>query len=86
MVLGVKSKTMTGDRLGSNPFEFRDTKSGTVQIFYLGKIITTLSWSSAAKFLYKVLLLDERGQQLVMAKTTGHFKHGNERLQKKRST
>ena len=77
---------MTGDRLDSNPFEFRDTKSGTVQIFYLGKNVTTLSGSSAAKFLSKVLLLDERGQQLVMAKTTGHFKHGNERLQKKRST
>ena len=77
---------MTGDRLGSNPFEFRDTKSGTVQIFYLGKNVTTLSGGSAAKFLSKVLLLDESGQQLVMAKTTGHFKHGNERLQKKRST
>ena len=59
-------------------FAYMQTKSGLVQIFYLGRIVTTLKGREAAKFLAKVETLGAREEQLLMAKATGHFKHGNE--------
>ena len=42
----------------------------------------TLKDKEAQKFLGKVEGLDPKQAQLVMAKITGNFKHGNERLAK----
>jgi hypothetical protein len=41
--------------------------------------VTFLRGKAAQKFLVRVDGVDERSAQLVMAKVTGHFKHGNER-------
>jgi len=41
--------------------------------------VTTLRSEQARRFLVRVADLDERATQLVLAKITGHFKHGNER-------
>jgi len=50
------------------------------------RILTTLKGKEARKFLMKVKILDESGQQLLMAKTTGQFKFGNERSRKENNS
>ncbi len=61
------------------PFDYHATKDGRVLIYWRGKHVTTLKGTKAQKFLAQVAGLDDRAAQLVMAKATGHFKHGNER-------
>ncbi len=70
--------------LFDEPFGYHATKNGLVQISYNGKIITTLSGRDSSRFLSKVESMDSKGAQLVMAKVTGHFKHGTERISKNR--
>jgi hypothetical protein len=65
--------------LEGEPFSYRATKSGTVLISWNGKTVTTLKGKPAEAFLAKVEGADTHAAQLVMAKATGHFKHGNER-------
>ena len=48
----------------------------------LNRVVTTLKGKEARKFLMNARSLDEGGQQLLMAKTTGQFKFGNERTGK----
>ena len=61
-----------------DPFSYRSTKSESVQISYRGRTVTTLSGREAAKFIAKVAANHGANAQLVMAKATGHFKHGTE--------
>lgn len=69
----------TEDTLEIERFDCNQTKSGLVQISYEGKTVTTLSGKDAQRFLVKIAACDARGHQLLIAKATGHFKHGNER-------
>jgi hypothetical protein len=66
-------------RLDDEPFDFWATKSGAVLISWHGKTVTTLKGKTAATFLAKVADLGTQEAQLLMAKATGHFKHGTER-------
>ena len=66
------------------PFRYTSTKSGLIQISYNGKIITKLKGKEGSKFLAKIEADDPENAQLVMAKMTGHFKHGNEQVSKNR--
>ncbi|MGH2561948.1 MAG: hypothetical protein ACRDJH_23035 [Thermomicrobiales bacterium] len=67
------------DRFGDDVFTFRATKSGKVFLSWQGKQIKTLAGEDARRFLGKIDGLDRRDAQLLMAKITGNFKHGNER-------
>ena len=67
------------NRLADDPFAYRATKDGSVFISCHGKTVTTLRGKPAERFLDSIRNLDDRAAQLLMAKTTGHFKHGNER-------
>lgn len=67
------------NRFEDEVFTYQETKDGKVFIFWYGKQVTTLKGDKATKFLAAVDGLDEREAQLVMAKVTGNFKHGNER-------
>ncbi len=67
------------DPLGDEPFSYRETKDGRVFISFRGRVVTTLSGASARKFAGRVGAASSSEAQLAMAKTTGHFKHGNER-------
>ena len=60
-------------------FAYRATKSGTVFISWNGRVVTTLKGKAAATFLKRIEHADRRAAQLIMAKATGNFKHGNER-------
>jgi len=72
-------------KLADCPFHFREAKNGSVQIGYKNRVVTTLRGKEAAKFMHKVQSCDEPAQQVLMAKATGHFKHGNERVSKNRT-
>ena len=60
-------------------FAYRVNKDGKVFITWHGKQVMILKEQNAKKFLAKVNGADQRQAQLVMAKITGNFKHGNER-------
>ena len=57
-------------------FSYRVTKDGKVFISWYGKWVTTLSGSKADSFIHNISV--GKDAQLLMAKATGHFKHGNE--------
>lgn len=67
------------DRLSEAIFDYRATKDGKVLISWYGRQVTILRGKSAQKFLARVDGVDDKSAQLIMAKVTGHFKHGNER-------
>jgi hypothetical protein len=61
------------------PYAFRTTADGKVFISWQGRPVMTLKGDRAASFLKKIAGLDERRQQLIMARITGNFKRGSER-------
>jgi hypothetical protein len=67
------------NRLDDDVFEYRETKDSSVHISWYGKRVMTLKGPQARKFLAKIADLEGKEAQLVMAKITGNFKHGNER-------
>ncbi|WP_446666908.1 hypothetical protein [Flexivirga sp. B27] len=63
--------------MGKPPTGFRyETNGNDVVIFHHGRRATTLRGDKAAKFLSTV---DTGDEQLLMARMTGNYKHGNER-------
>ncbi|MEM1154639.1 MAG: hypothetical protein AAGI44_10880 [Pseudomonadota bacterium] len=72
------------DLHNDKPFHYRASKDGLVQIFYRQKMVTTVNGRDAVKLLSKLESASEENAQLLMAKATGHFKHGNERASKTR--
>lgn len=65
---------------GDLGFTFREHKSGAVQIFRHGALAVTLRGHVAASFLAEAALSDFRDAQQLMARVTGNYKRGNERL------
>ena len=61
-------------------FTFRTRKSGEVQILHRGALATTLRGAAAADFLADVTNCEPADAQQLMARVTGNYKHGNERL------
>lgn len=64
------------------PFSFRQYKNGGVSVFYHEREVTILSGKNAEKFLSRIENADEMERQMIMAKITGNFKRGNERVGK----
>ena len=61
-------------------FSYRITKDGKVFISYEGKQVTILSSKKADEFARKITNAEGKEAQLIMAKVTGNFKRGNEKL------
>lgn len=70
--------------LDKEVFTYRIFKGNKVFIYWHGKHVTTLSGDKAREFEEGILDLDGKEAQLILAKVTGHFKHGNERNSKGR--
>jgi hypothetical protein len=68
------------NRLDDDVFAYREAKDGVVHISWYGKHVMTLKGPQARKFLIKIADLDGKQAQLAMAKITGNFKRGNERV------
>jgi hypothetical protein len=73
------------DPLMHKPFSYQCLKNESVQIFHKGKLATTLSTTAAHKFMARIERLDEAEQQQLMARVTGQFKFGNERVATQKS-
>ncbi|TJY43577.1 hypothetical protein E5161_04020 [Cohnella pontilimi] len=67
------------NRLSEEVFTYKITKNNKVFIYWKGKQVTTLSGKESDKFLQRILNKDHKEIQLVLAKITGNFKHGNEK-------
>ena len=65
-------------------FSYKVTKDKKVFIFYEGKQVTTLSGKNASDFIKKIQNAEGKDAQLIMAKVTGNFKRGNEKLFKRK--
>ena len=63
-------------------FTFRATKNGEVFLHHRGKLATTLRGEAAAEFLADIDGADADEQQQIMARATGNYRRGNERLAK----
>ncbi|MBI9013481.1 MAG: hypothetical protein JEZ08_14710 [Clostridiales bacterium] len=73
------SKLDVRDKLKEHPFNYQMTKSNKMMIFAQNKMIMTLGKKQALKLNAKLEVSDEFNQQLLLAKATGHYKHGNEK-------
>ena len=65
---------------GDLDFTFRAAKDGTVTILRRGKVVTILRSDAARSFLAEVVGSPLVDQQQLMARATGNYKRGNERL------
>ncbi len=66
-------------KLNEEVFRYQFTKEGKVFLFWHGKQVMILKGVKAKKFIDQIETLDPAAIQLVIAKLTGNFKHGNER-------
>jgi hypothetical protein len=67
------------NRLDEDVFSYRVTKDGVVHISWHNKLVKTLKGRQAQQFAAKIAGLEGKEAQLLMARATGNFKHGNER-------
>jgi len=63
-------------------FSYKIGKDNKVLIYYSGKLVLTYSGKKGASFLKKIKGLSSKDQQMIIAKLTGNFKRGNEKLAK----
>lgn len=70
------------DRLKEEPFSYKVSKDNKIFIFWCEKQVIILKGKESEKFLAKVEKADTIESQLIMAKITGNFKHGNEKVNK----
>lgn len=66
------------------PFSYKEIKDDKVQVFFEGKFIKTLSGKEYTRFHTVLVQEDPYSLQLFLAKITGQFKRGNEKLTRKK--
>jgi hypothetical protein len=68
-------------RLEDEPFGHRVTKDGRVLVSFQGRQVTVVAGRRAERLAGELAAAggDAAQVQLLLAKATGHFKHGNER-------
>jgi hypothetical protein len=66
-------------RLEAEPFGYVITKARLVRISYEGRVVTTVAGDQADRLARRLANADPAQVQLLLAKVTGNFKHGNER-------
>ncbi|AWE08800.1 hypothetical protein DCE79_16190 [Lysinibacillus sp. 2017] len=72
------------NRLGEEPFTYQIMKNGTVTINYRGKQIKVVKDKEAERLIARIKAVENNilEVQLLLAKITGNFKRGNEKLGK----
>ena len=63
-------------------FDFEINKNGELVLTHHGRFATKFSSSKAVPIVAKLAALDANGQQQLMARLTGNYKRGNEKLAK----
>ena len=64
------------------PFDYRLLKDEKAQIYHNNKMIKILAGKNYSKLIRVIDADDAYSLQLFMAKVTGNFKHGNEKISK----
>lgn len=68
------------NRLDESLFSYRTSKDNTIFLDYENRQVQILKGKEGNKFLERMeAAVDEKAEQLIMAKITGNFKRGNER-------
>lgn len=72
------------NRLSEEPFDYQVTKKGTVVIYYEDKQIKIVKEKEAERLIARIKEVEDNitAVQLLLAKITGNFKRGNEKLGK----
>lgn len=70
-------------KLDDDIFTYKITKDRKAFISWHGKQVMTLSGRKAEEFIAEIEAAQGKEAQLIMAKATGHFKHGNEKMNKR---
>jgi hypothetical protein len=65
---------------GNLGFTYRARKSGEVQILHGGRLASTLRGRDAIDFIQEVESGNDADARQLMARITGNYKHGNERV------
>ncbi|MGM0837051.1 MAG: hypothetical protein ACQEV7_12920 [Bacillota bacterium] len=75
------------NRLSEEPFTYQITKKGIVFILYEGKQIKIVKGKEAERLIARIQEVDDNMTevQLLLAKITGNFKRGNEKLGKNKN-
>ena len=68
------------DSVGEEPFSYRASRDSKVMLSYRGRRVVILTGREADSFPDRIEIAGPRQAQLIMAKATGKFRHGNERL------
>ncbi|MBB5019316.1 hypothetical protein HNQ59_002614 [Chitinivorax tropicus] len=73
---------MTDDHVSQQGlgFSYHARKNGEVEVRRQGKVVSLLRGRDAAAFLAKVEAGDEAAAQQLLARITGNYRRGNERL------
>lgn len=61
-------------------FTYRTRKNKDVEVLHHGRLAATLRGHVAKDFLTEIESASEHDAQQLMARVTGNYKHGNERL------
>ena len=61
-------------------FSYRRLKTGELEVMHRGRRAATLRGRDAEDFVAEIQGLGSAGEQQLMARITGNYKHGNERL------
>ncbi len=61
-------------------FTWRRRKGGEVEVLHHGRLASTLRGRDATDFEQEMQAADAVAQQQAMARLTGNYRHGNERL------
>lgn len=72
------------NKLDEEPFSYRISKDNKIFIYWHEKQVMILKGKDSEKFLARIENADSKEVQLIMAKITGNFKHGNEKNNKKK--
>ena len=64
--------------LAAEPFAYRVNKDGRIFISWQGRTVMIVKADVAERMLVKLKSADTKMVQLILAKATGNFKHGNE--------
>lgn len=68
------------DALDDDPYDYQVTKAGPVRVSRGGRVVATIGGRAADRLADALdRAADERERQLLLAKATGNYKHGNER-------
>lgn len=70
------------NKLDEEFFSYKVSKDNKVFIYWYEKQVMILKGTQSEKFLAKMQSANSKEAQLIMAKVTGNFKHGNEKGRK----